>query len=135
MKTQCVFWFAVIELIFKRAKVRRRVAVGRFGIILTPFVGNLHSRGYTHERVSQWYRALFLPLRRWGVSPRGIRVTGTQSDAGEFYPTGQAGGLVVVTDSGMTDQPRRFYQVVVPQEPCYPGGSRRSNASKPACSK
>jgi hypothetical protein len=32
-----------------------------------------------------------------------------------FAPMGsRAGGLVVVTDSGMTDPPRRFYQVVAP---------------------
>jgi hypothetical protein len=33
----------------------------------------------------------------------------------KFYPTGRAGGLGVATDSGLTDPPRRFYQVVGPQ--------------------
>ena len=36
-----------------------------------------------------------LPMRRWGVSPRGIRATGTEPDAGGFIPRSElaAGGL------------------------------------------
>ncbi len=48
-----------------------------------------HSAKPANTNASQRDRALFLPLRRRGVSPRGIRATGTQPDAGGFIPRGE----------------------------------------------
>lgn len=52
-------------------------------------------------------------------APKGCLASLGHAPAGpdpmlEFYPTGRAGGWVVVTDSGLIAPPRRFYPVVVP---------------------
>ena len=56
LKAQCVFHFAMIEQLFKRAKVRRRMAAGQLGITLAPFVLSLHSRGYSLFSVQSYVR-------------------------------------------------------------------------------
>ena len=48
----------MIEQLFKRAKVRCRVAAGRFGIILSRFARELHSRGYTRGSIQSYVRAV-----------------------------------------------------------------------------
>lgn len=53
------------------------------------FNRDVHVKGSPISVSGQWYRALLLPLRRGGVSPRGIRATGTQPDAGGFVPRGE----------------------------------------------
>ena len=62
----------------------------------TPFVSAVFNfdqvegvtRPADRKRVSQWYRAWLLPLRRWVVSPLAY-ANGTQSDAGGFVPRGE----------------------------------------------
>ena len=61
----------------------------------TPFVSAVFNfdqvegvaRPADRKRVSQWYRAWLLSLRRWVVSPLAY-ANGTQSDAGGFIPRG-----------------------------------------------
>jgi hypothetical protein len=62
--------------------------------------------------MAAWFVSVFAPkgcLAPWDTRPRN------PAGCGRFYPTGRAGGLGVVTYSGLTDPPRRFCGVVVPQ--------------------
>ena len=69
----------MIDRLFQRAKVRRRVAAGRFGIILSRYARDLHSRGYTRGSVQSYVRAVehpgsWLGNRRTQISERCTRV-------------------------------------------------------------
>jgi integrase/recombinase XerC len=68
LKTQSVFHFAMIEQLFRRAKVRRRMAANQLGLILQPFALQLHCWGYRPFWIQSCVRTVE-QLGRWLQRP------------------------------------------------------------------